>query len=100
MRVTLTFLSVFRKSFFFVYWTSYLEVSFPNVTWTRHVTLIGACGPYRAKRCNVGPHSLKNLQEGSVEFTMGEFGRNLLGGWFYSRPSFRGEVGGVQLEPV
>jgi hypothetical protein len=61
-----------------------------------HVTLVGAFGPKWAKRSEVGPHDLKNLQEGTVEYMMGVLGRNLDRGWLYSRSSFRDGVGGVK----
>jgi len=67
-----------------------------------HVTLVDAFGPQWAKRSDVGPQDLKNLQEGTVENVMGVVGKNLDRGWFYSRPSFTGWGGGSEelLEPV
>jgi len=58
-----------------------------------HVTLVDAFGSQWADR---GPHDLINLQEGIVQYMMGVLGENLDRGWFYSRPSFRGGVGGVK----
>ena len=39
---------------------------------------------------------MRNLQKGIVKCMMGMLGRNLYRGWLFSRPSFRGGVGGVK----
>ena len=60
------------------------------------MNLAGAGGPQRVKKSVVVQHNLKNLQKGFVEGLMDVLGRNLEGGCFYSRPSFRDGVGRVK----
>ena len=66
MRVTQIFLLFLRNSFCFVYQHSDLEGSCSNGTKTRHVNLIGACGPQRVTRSDNGLHDLKHLRKGSM----------------------------------
>ena len=74
--MTQIFLLFFRNSFFFVYRHSGLESSCSNGTKTRHVNLVGVCGPQRVTRSDSGLHNLKHLRKGIFERMMRVLGRS------------------------